>query len=1078
MGVTLLGLVLGAAPLAAQYFGQNKIQYRAFDFKIIQTEHFEVYYYPQEREAALDAARMVERAYARLSRILHHQFQQRKPLILYASSSDFQQTNTTSGDPGGDATGGFTEFFKHRMVLPFTGSYPDFEHVLQHELVHAFQYDVISKGRIGAGLQTLVTVNPPLWFAEGMAEYLSLGAIDPHTAMWLRDAALEGGLPTIEQMTFDPQRFFPYRFGQALWSYIGEKWGDEVIGEILQSAMTSGVEGAFRRALGMNMDDLSNEWIDAIQTTYLPRLANHYRARRVAEPALTERRPGGSVHLAPALSPDGRSIAFLSELNTFSLNLYIADVESGRIKRELAKSGFSTDFESLRFITSAGSWSPDGNYFAIAAKNKNRDDLIVFDTRNGKIAKRIHIPLNGLTTPSWSPDGQELVFTGSDGGLTDLYVVRSDGSGMRRLTNDRYADFQPVFSPNGKKIAFATDRGPNTDFDKLKFGNWRIALYDIASGNVEILPRMERGKNINPQWSPDGNSIAFVSDRTGISNIFLYDVTNQNLYQLTNVYTGISGITSLSPVLSWATKSDRLAFAYYEQGSHNVYTINNPRSLRRTPYVEPAEPPAVGSLLAAVRRDTLATGGQAAAVAAASAPTESGAVASVYRSPTGFRTSAETPPGDSTTPKPISVRELLDSTALALPDTTAFSFREYRTRFSPDFVARPSIGYSRDNFGRGFFGGSSIALSDILGNQTMVFQAAINGRIAEAQVLGVYINQSHRFNWAVGAQQSPLYFWAPSTLRTVPDFTTPTNPNDSLLQQTFRLRRFIIRDLFAESYYPFSRFRRMELGLHAYNVSDDLLELSYFYGTITRQFRGTDVNTVDGPTVSYLEPSLAMVHDRARFGFVGPFTGTRSRFSVAQAIGGWKFTTAVGDYRRYLFARPFTLAFRGLVIGRFGDNSEEFPLYLGSTELIRGYTAGSMRDHECAGTIGNGPIGNFATGCADFDQLIGSKIAVANVELRFPLARSVVLGLLPIALPPVEGAIFYDVGIAWNNQDQLKWKRDAGDDVSAFRQPLRSWGVSIRTNLLGFLVMRFDYTTPLDRARRNSYWTVSIGPTF
>src|SRR4051812_5968696 len=186
-------------PLAAQYFGQNKVQYRAFDFQSIQTEHFDVYYYSDERGGALDAARMAERAYARLSRILHHNFQSRKPIILYASQSDFQQTNVV--DASGEGLGGVTEFFKHRAVLPFTGSYADFEHVLQHEMVHQFQYDVYSRGRPGGGMQTLVAVNPPLWFMEGMAEYLSLGPINPETAMWLRDAALEGNLPTLEQMT-------------------------------------------------------------------------------------------------------------------------------------------------------------------------------------------------------------------------------------------------------------------------------------------------------------------------------------------------------------------------------------------------------------------------------------------------------------------------------------------------------------------------------------------------------------------------------------------------------------------------------------------------------------------------------------------------------------------------------------------------------------------------------------------------------------------------------------------------------------------------------------------------------------
>src|SRR5205823_967899 len=169
------------------------------------------------------------------------------------------------------------------ILLPFTGSYAEFEHVIGHEMVHQFQFDVISRGRIGAGVQTLVNANLPLWFMEGMAEYLSIGPIDPLTSMTLRDASLEGHLPTIEEMTYDP-RIFPYHFGHALLAYVGEKWGDEAIGQILQASVSSGVEGGFKRSLGITLDDLSSEWRDAVQTTYLPQLADHYRARRIAQP--------------------------------------------------------------------------------------------------------------------------------------------------------------------------------------------------------------------------------------------------------------------------------------------------------------------------------------------------------------------------------------------------------------------------------------------------------------------------------------------------------------------------------------------------------------------------------------------------------------------------------------------------------------------------------------------------------------------------------------------------------------------------------------------------------------------------
>lgn len=1080
LGLAAVATLASATPAAAQYFGQNKVQYRTFQFKVLQTEHFEVYYYDQERAAALDAARIAERAYARLSRVLHHKFQSRKPIILYASHSDFEQTNAIAGDLG-EGTGGVTEFFKHRMVLPFTGSYTDLDEVIQHEMVHQFQYDVYSGGRIGAGVQTLVNVNPPGWFMEGMAAYLSRGRIDPETAYWLRDAALEGHLPTIEQLTYDP-RIFPYRFGQAIWAYIGEKWGDEVIGEILQLSTTAGIEGAFKRALGVSLDDLSNEWRDAVQTTFLPQLGQHYRARRIAQPLLTEKRTGGTLHLAPALTPDGRRIAFFGERNSFFIDLYLADAETGRGLRRLVKSTINSNYESLRFINSSGSFSPDGRYFAIAAKSKQHEDLVILDVRRHREARRIRIPLNGLETPAWSPDGTRLVFTGFDGGLSDLFIINRDGTGLQRLTRDRYADLEPSWSPDGRTIAFATDRGGETDFEELRIGNMRLALYHLDSGVIELLGHMDEGKNINPVWAPDGKSIAFVSDRTGISNIFLYDVPTGAIYQLTDVFTGVTGITWLSPALSWAREADRLAFAYYEDGEFNVYSIDNPRSLRRQPYESRDAPPLVSLLAGPLRRDSLRTAAitdttaSPPSPAAAGTPQPATGVVSVYRSAAGaFRPSSETPDSGEAAPDPapVSVRTLLDSATLALPDTTEFSVKPYHVRFSPDYTARPTVGYARDNFGRGFFGGAAVSLSDILGDHTLQFAAAVNGRISEAQLYAAYINQRRRLNWGVGGAQTPYYYYLPSTLE-VQD-AGQAGGTDSAVVYSLRIQRFVVRDLFLESYYPFSRFSRLELGVHGVNLSLATLNLSDYYDYATGQYIGSREYTTNGRSLGYVQPSVALVHDNALFSYVGPFMGSRSRFGIAPSFGNKHFTTFTADYRRYLFARPFTLAFRGLFYGNTGRDAELFPIYLGSTELIRGYTSGSFRNHECDSP--STPSGGY-TGCIGLDQLIGSRIAVGNVELRFPLTRSLVLGFLPIGLPPVEAALFYDIGVAWGTGDRVKWSRSAGDDPLLVRTPVRSYGTSIRANLLGFVILRFDYTKPLDRSFNKPYWTVSLGPTF
>ncbi|MGH7699366.1 MAG: BamA/TamA family outer membrane protein [Gemmatimonadales bacterium] len=1060
----------GAGPLGAQYFGQNKVQYRTFDWEIVQTAHFDVYHYPRERAAALDAARMAERAYARLSRVLHHEFRGKKPIILYASHADFQQTNALPGEVG-EGTQGVTEFFKHRMVLPFTGSYADFEHVLQHEMVHQFQYDVYSRGRPGGGMQTLISVNPPGWFMEGMAEYLSVGPIDPHTAMWLRDAALEGNLPTIEELTYNPY-IFPYRFGHALWSYIGERWGDEVIGEILQSSATGGIAGAVRRATGLTLEQLSDDWRDAVQTTYLPQLANHYRARRIARPVLTERRTDGFYNLAPALTPDGRQIAFFSERNGYFVDLWLADAESGRVRRRLVKSTFSSNYESLRFINSSGSFSPDGRAFAIAAKHRDRDDLVILDVRRGREERRLEVPLDGLQTPSWSPDGRQLVFTGFDGGFSDLFVVNRDGSDLHRLTHDPYAELQPAWSPDGKTIAFTTDRGPDTDFRLLKFGNFRVALLDVATGRVDLLPHMDDGKNINPVWAPDGQALAFVSDRTGISNVFLYDFADRELYQLTDLFTGASGISAISPVLSWASEADRLAFAYYEDGSHEVYALDNPRTLRREPYRPPATPPIVASLLQTdPRRERTAPSSEPPGPLPAQ---EARATASVYRTAGGFRPSAAPPAPDDSIPgqaAPVSVRELLDSARLALPDTADFSFRPYRVRYTADYIARPTVGYQRDNFGRGFFGGTAISLSDILGDHTLVFAGAVNGRLSEAEVLGAYINQRSRLGWAVGASQQPLYFYAPSSAERVALVDAPT---DSGYILTTRIRRFVIRQAFGQAYYPFSRFRRAELGLNVVSIGQATLEIPDLFDDNGLYLGTSSIRTVSEPSINYVQPSVALVHDKTLFGYVGPFAGSRARVEYSPTFGDWRFHTGLVDYRRYFFARPFTLAVRTFFFGRYGRDADLFPVFLGTPELLRGYTFGSFRRSECVAAVGL----LSRTGCAEVDQLIGSKLAVVNAELRFPLARNVVLGFLGIGLPPIEGALFYDVGMAWDEHSVIKGSREPGDDLFEVRVPLRSYGASIRANVLGFLIMRFDYAKPLNRPGKKAYWTVSLGPTF
>ena len=222
---------------AQQYLGGNKVQYRTFTFEVLRTEHFDIYFYEEEREAAAIAARMAERWRARLGRALGHELTGRQPLILYASHPHFEQTNAIGGEIG-ESTGGVTESIRRRIILPLAGPLADTDHVIGHELVHAYQFDITTP-RAGGGRGAVPGAQRlPLWFIEGMAEYLSVGPVDAHTALWVRDAVLQEKLPRIRDL--DNPEYFPYRWGQAFWAYVAGRWGDEMVGRLLRDAARAG----------------------------------------------------------------------------------------------------------------------------------------------------------------------------------------------------------------------------------------------------------------------------------------------------------------------------------------------------------------------------------------------------------------------------------------------------------------------------------------------------------------------------------------------------------------------------------------------------------------------------------------------------------------------------------------------------------------------------------------------------------------------------------------------------------------------------------------------------------------------
>src|SRR5215213_8087876 len=429
--VALAAAVTLSVPAAAvaqgDYFGQNKVQYQKFDFKVLKTEHFDIYYYPEEEPAARMTGRMAERWYGRLSALLVHELRGRQAVILYASGPHFRQTNTIQGDIG-EGTGGVTEAYKRRIVLPLAGPLEATNHVLGHELVHAFQYDITGTN---VNSNTAGALALPLWFIEGMAEYLSIGPVDPHTAMWMRESARREKLPEIRKL--DDPRYFPYRYGQAVWAFIGGKYGDRTVDDLLRVGTgRNGYDGAFKQILGVDSKALTTMWHDAEVAAYRPVAESTRMAATFARPLLNKERSGGTMNVSPEISPDGSRIMFFSERDLFSIDLYLADAKTGKIIRKVTDTATDPHFESLQFLSSAGAWDSASQRFVFPGISRGTPNLTIVNAENGKQLREIKLKeLEEVLNPAWSPDGNLIAFSGLVGGLNDLFVYDLAASSLR-----------------------------------------------------------------------------------------------------------------------------------------------------------------------------------------------------------------------------------------------------------------------------------------------------------------------------------------------------------------------------------------------------------------------------------------------------------------------------------------------------------------------------------------------------------------------------------------------------------------------------------------------------------------------
>jgi hypothetical protein len=895
--LTLAALALAclASPAAAQFglYGPNKVQYRQFEWRTLRGEHVDLYFYPEEDELARVALTYAEESYRELEAFFRHSVPSRIPFFVYASHADFEQTNLLPFVPP-EGLLGFTEFARSRVVLPFRGSYSEFRHTIRHELVHVFQ---LSKARLHASLYPRVRrVTFPLWFSEGLAEYLS-GGEDTQDEMILRDLALRSRLPSIEQLGFAGGGIV-YAIGGSLVRWLADTYGEWRLVQAYDDTWKYDDLGQLVLAVfGRSIEELTEEWHHAMRLRYYPQVVAQrplaLDADRLAELAI---KPAVWVPPDDSANP---LVVYLSPRSGYT-DVYAVPLDGGR-ERTLIEGERSSQFESFHAFDSRIDVSAEG-ILAFASKFMDRDALFLWDVRRGRRVGRYQFPdLVSILSPAFAPDGRRVVFSGlTFSGYSDLYVLDLGSGELTRLTADRFQDVDPAFSPDGTRVVFASDRAAMG-----AEGAMNLYVLDVATHALRPLTAgswADRG----PRWAPP-DRIVFTSDRRGVQDIYVVDSTGAGRRE-----TGVPGGT-YDPV--WVPSAQRYVVGGFENLRFSIYALR-----------PPAEP---------LPSDSVVLDTAAAAVAA-----------------------ADTVALDSTQPGPGWRWGELDEGRYARTEPARFDRRYNLELAAADAAFIPGVAGRQQ---------AVFLLSDLLADNLIYFSLAfyqqsggLKSFFSDINGTVVYLNQSRRLNWGVGAFRVRGRFYEGGF--------------DRVYDETAAGGFFLVR-------YPLSRFTRVEARwqLEHSDRVDYTFASSGDFGFPSRR----------GVLASQF---LSYVRDNSLWLETGPIDGSRVNVTGGLVtdlqnarFDSWQVMT---DARRYVrLGHQAALALRGFAFLSGGERPDR--VAIGGSLALRGYPR--------------------------FSYVAGNNAVLANTEWRFALTDYLSFGF-PFGewrFPGIQGALFFDVGRAW-----------------------------------------------------------------
>ncbi len=1054
--ILLFTLILSSFSLAQ--FGQNKVNYKNYDWFFIQSKHFDIYFTKGGEKTAEFTAVQAEATLSKIQEDINYQLSSRIALIVYNSHNDFQETNVTDEYLSG-GIGGFTEPFKNRVVFPFEGSYKKFQHVIAHELVHAIMRDMYYGGTIQNIISRGITLQMPLWFWEGSAEYLSQGW-ETNSDMFIRNAIMNDALPDIPQL----DGYLAYRGGQSLFRFIAETYGRQKIGELLGKIQNLGsLEPALKASIGIGLEELNERWKKSVKKEFWPDIKDMQDPDVFAKRLTNNKKDGGFYNASPAISPQGDKIAFISDRDIY-LDVYIMDAIEGKVIKKVVESGKTTDFEELNVLHPSIAWAPDNKRIALSSKSGGFDVVAIINTETDE-REELPFKLGGIESISWSFDGSQIAFVGHNASQSDIYLYNFATKELTNLTNDIYSDFDPAWLPDGSKIVFSSDRGSDLkqvinnelfEIDKFNFEQLDLYTTDVKSKNVNRLNDWKFSNEKYPTIAGNGDELLFVSDKNGVNNIY-----KMKLKDGKSASKPIPITNSLSEITQPSISADgkKLVFSALYNLGYNIFMLSNIAdmkvegdSLRYTNYMASVVNPkieskAVESKVIEIEKEPKKL--ENVAVADSSAKNEESKIF-VGQYVSNNKEDSDSSSADYSKYVFTSTGIEKDSSRIAkrnemfketLDENGNFAVNRYKINFSPDLVYA-NAGYSTLY---GLLGTTILSFSDVLGNHRLIGQTSLQIDIKNSDYGLAYFYLKERMDIGIQAFHTARFLYQSSIY------------GDEL----YRFRSF---GLIGSASYPLDRFHRFDFGLSILRVSSENLD-SYEVPTDEKTF---------------LLPTASIIQDNVLFGYTAPIEGSRYNITVFGDPGIIKsrqsFFSITGDFRKYWrfwYDNGFAMRFSGGFSG--GGYAQRF--FVGGTDnwINRSFKTGGVPISSASDFAFLSPA--MPLRGYDYAEQIGTKYALLNMELRMPIIRYLLTGGLPLFFQNILGVVFMDAGSAWDNTSKLKFIGQNESGSTTTKDLLLGTGVGFRAYLIFLWKLDIAWKYDLNKFSAPRYY-ISIGLDF